>query len=212
MTQQTATRRAYVEPPVSAISTPNLNDAESSRLLDCINGVRGGTTVYFVRLTNRKQTRSPKRMPGADYRADPGLAPHAHEGWLVSAPTNKKRRVYLHVLDRARAGVESERDASEMTWAEIRAELDADRLLPKKQRKWNHTRITMAGIRSFRVLVTQERYRQPVTAVLPGLPVPTLTPAQALMLQGQGLMLQGQGLMLQAQAQAALDQFAQPTP
>ena len=64
-------------------------------------------------------------MPGQDYRPDPSLAPHAHEGMLVAAPLNKQEQVYLHLLDEARA------PGDEPT---------------------GHTRVTMRGILSFKVL------------------------------------------------------------
>ena len=183
--------REYVgEPPVTAISTPNLTEKSAGKLLNCINAVRSGEKVFFVRANNRKVTNSPKRMPGRDHKGDPGLSPGTHEGWLVSAPTNKKGKVYLHILDRARAGVDSDVEAYDMTWAEVQAELDQDKLLPKNERCWNHTRITMLGIQSFRVITSQDRYPEPQAA-------PVLVNPQAMV---QSLMLQSQALMLQAQA------------
>jgi hypothetical protein len=194
--------REYVgEPPVTAISTPNLTEQSASKLLNCINEVRSGEKVFFVRLNNRKQTKSPKRMPNRDFQPDPGLSPGTHEGWLVSAPTNKKGKVYLHLLDRARAGVDSGVEPHDLSWADIHAELAEDKLLPKNERRWNHTRITMLGIRSFRLIKSQDRYPEPVQSA------PVLTNPQAMV---QSLMLQSQALMLQAQALSI--QAFQPQP
>lgn len=201
------TREYEVEPPVTAISTPNLTEKSAAKLLNCINAVRSGEKVFFVRANNRKVTKSPKRMPDRDYQADRGLAPGTHEGWLVSAPTNKKGKVYLHLLDRARAGVDSDVEAYDMTWAEVQAELAEDKLLPKRERRWNHTRITMLGIRSFRVHKSEDRYPQAQT-------FPTMLNPQAmvqsLMLQSQSLMLQAQALSIQAYAGASYPRQPQP--
>lgn len=170
--------------PVSAISTPNLTSTESSELLACINEVRAGGKRFYVRLTNRKQTKGHKRMPGVDYRADPALAPHAHEGWLYAAPTNKKRMVYLRLMDEARAPLGEDGEP----------ELDPETGEPI--RKWNYTSVTMAGILSFKVIGDAPG---PLAAKV----APTLdaTAQQALLAQAFQM-----GMTIQAQAQG----LAQP--
>jgi hypothetical protein len=149
--------------PLSAISTPNLTDSESAALLRCINDVRQGEKVFFVRLTNRKQTKSRKRMPGEDYRPDPSLAPHAHEGMLVAAPLNRQKQVYLHLLDEARA------PGDEPT---------------------GHTRITMRGILSFKVLAEHPGPLAP--------PPPVAAPASDALVES--LLLQAQGVVASVKA------------
>ena len=81
----TATKEFEARSVVTDIVTPHLTAVESSTLLDCVNRIRSGEKVYLVRLTNRKVTRSRKRMPGDDYVADPALAPDAHEGIMFDA-------------------------------------------------------------------------------------------------------------------------------
>jgi hypothetical protein len=156
--------------PVSAISTPNLSNEESAALLDCINAVRSGEKVFLVRLTNQKVTKSRKRQPGVDYRPDPALRPHAHEGLLVKAPTNGQGEVYLHILDQARRPGDEEH---------------------------GHTRITMRGILSFRVLA---EYTGPNGRAAPE-PVavaPQDMLAQSLLMQAQAMMSMAMALQQQA--------------
>lgn len=177
-------------PPVTDISTPNLTDKESALLLDCINKVRSGEKEYLVLLTNKKVTNTPKRMPVEDYQPHPALAPNAHKGWLVAAPTNKEGKVYLHLLDGAR--------------------------IPPDDGDFGHTRITMDGILSFEVLrerpgpLAPFEYEagpeapQPEHGPPPPIPSfgqpfdPRVLMAQALMFQAQAMLLQAQALMAQA--------------
>ena len=112
-------------PQSPRIVCPNLTDNERIKLQACIDRVRSGEREFFVRVTNHKVTRSRKRVDGEDYNAKRALAPHAHEGWLVAAPTNKKGEVYIHIFDEARA---------------------------KDPNEFGHTRITMMGIQSFEVV------------------------------------------------------------
>lgn len=120
------TNRFVAEEPLSVIVTPHLKAEESAKLLACINAVRTGEKVFYVRLTNHKVTNGPKRIPPADYVADPALAPHAHEGLLVAAPINRKHKVYLRIHDEARK--------------------------PDEGRDFGFTNISMDGIESFKVL------------------------------------------------------------
>ena len=114
--------------PVANVVTPHLTQDEHDSLLDAINGVRAGEKEYYVLLTNRKVTKSRKRIADEDYVPHKALAPFAHKGWLVAAPTNQKGAVYLHVYDDARQNEAAEH---------------------------GHTRISMLGIRSFEVLRTR---------------------------------------------------------
>ena len=185
------------QPFVEAIVADGLTDDECEVLLRCINGVRSGETEYFVELTNRKQTNSRKRMPGDDYQADPALVPGGHRGWLVAAPRNKAELIYLHVYDEARAA--------------------------SKGDKYGHTRATLQGLRSFKVM-EDPRTGDPITrpgplapdvedvveAEAPQAQAPVAAAfdpqkaSQALMLQSQAMMCQAQALMLQA--------YSQPNP
>ena len=96
------------EPFVSAISTPDLTPAESSLLLECINAVRSGEKMFYVRLGHVKTGKGRSRIAGVDYEPDPTLSSQGHEGWLYAAPTNKKRTVYLRLKDEARAKPDQE--------------------------------------------------------------------------------------------------------
>ena len=162
------------------IRADGLQSDELVTLKECIAGVRAGKKEYFVLLTNRKQTNSKKRMPGEHYAANPALAPHAHRGWLVAAPTNKKGLVYLHIYDEARAKEKGER--------------------------FGHTRVTLQGLRSFEVEHDPRSY-QPITRPGPlgqPQPVPTPQPATVPMpdpqaLMGQAMILMGQAMVIQAQ-------------
>jgi len=160
---------------VSAISTPNLTDSEASELLRCINEVRAGNKRFYVRLTNRKQSKAKARVPGVDYKADPGLAPHAHEGWLYAAPTNKKLKVYLRIMDEARAPLGED------------GEVELDPETGEPIRKWNYTCVTMAGILSFKVMGD---------APGPLTPTPVATDQQALLAEAFQM-----GMRIQAKAQ-----------
>lgn len=111
---------------VPSIITPNLTDEEAAELLDAINDVRAGDKEFYVVVTNKKVTKSRKRLPERNYVPHPALAPHAHKGWLVAANTNKKGEVYLHILDEARRR-------------------------PEQDENHHHTRVTMKGILSFEI-------------------------------------------------------------
>jgi hypothetical protein len=125
-------------PPVAAdaVDTPNLTPAERSALIDCINSVRAGEVEFYVTVTNRKVTKSRKRLPNRDYVPDPALVPYAHKGWLVAAPINQQGKVYLHIYDEARAASQGD--------------------------DYGHTRVTMEGILSFKV-ETDPRTGEPIT-------------------------------------------------
>ncbi len=180
-------------PQSPRIVCPNLTDNERIKLQACIDRVRSGEREFFVRVTNHKVTRSRKRVDGEDYNAKRALAPHAHEGWLVAAPTNKKGEVYIHIFDEARA---------------------------KDPNEFGHTRITMMGIQSFEVVrdpltgqdITRpgplgiEDARQPAPkqaqaqqaqAQQPQLGDPRLLMAQAMFFQAQALMQMGQAMLAQ---------------
>jgi len=169
--------------PVSAISTPNLTDAEASALLECINDVRAGQKQFYVRLSNRKTTNGRKRMPGVDYQADRSLAPHAHEGWLYAAPTNKKKKVYLRLKDEARAKPDQE------------PEIDPETGEPVV--RWDYTSITMEGILSFKVIGNAPG---PVVPVKVAAPVLDAIAQQALLAEAFQM-----GMKIQSSAQAALN-------
>jgi hypothetical protein len=171
------------EPPVSAISTPNLTDAEASALLKCINEVRAGRKMFYVRLANRRTTNGRRRMPGVDYQADPGLTPNAHEGWMYAAPTNKKKKVYLRLKDEARAKPDQE------------PELDPETGEPLV--RWNYTSITMEGILAFKVIGNTPGPTVPVETAAPVLDA---TAQQALLSEAFQM-----GMKIQSQAQAALN-------
>jgi hypothetical protein len=178
-------------PPVADIVVPNLDPDEKLVLLDCINKVRAGELEYYVTVTNRKVTKSRKRLPDRDYRPDPALVPYAHKGWLVAAPINQKGLVYLHIYDEARA-----KSAGD---------------------KFGHTRVTMEGIQSFTV-EHDPRTFEPITRPGPLAdpddhpaaasehpdPVtdPLLVAANALFTQAQACTQMGQALLAQAAVQA----------
>jgi len=150
------------------IDADALRAGELEELRECIYQVQTGKLEYYVLLTNRKQTRSKKRMPGQDYDPNPALAPHAHKGWLVAAPVNKKGFVYLHIYDEARAQERGE--------------------------GFGHTRITLQGLRSFEVLRDRPG---PLAEPEPETPKPVQGPdPQALM--GQAMVFMGQAMIAQA--------------
>lgn len=169
---------------VQAISVPNLTDEEASELLRCINDVRQGRKVFYVRVTNHKVTNGRKRMPGQDYRPDPGLRPNAHEGLFTAAPTNRKSKVYLHILDEARAP------------------------LAPGEKAHGYTNISLEGIESFKVL---GEFPGPLAAheaprleqqpqARDGQPDPAFLLAQSLMLQAQAMFSMAMALQQQAMA------------
>jgi hypothetical protein len=184
-------------PPVTDITTPNLTTEESVELLECINKVRAGELEFSVLLTNKKVSPSPRRKPGPDYLPHPALRSHAHKGWMVSANTNKKGEVYLHILDEARRTADN---------------------------PYGHTRITMKGILSFEVLGQRpgplaaefrpqllQGDQQP--AQPPFDPTQILAQAHALALQAQALSVQAQMLaQLAGQAVPQQLQHAPPPP
>jgi hypothetical protein len=185
-------------PSVADISTPHLTSKESSKLLECINGLRSGEKQYLVRLTNRK-ARKPdgsykhgkKREAGVDFKADPALAPDAHEGIFYAAPTNKQGEVYLRLKDGARAPEDEDHG-------------------------W--TCVSLSQIRSFRVLGEFDGpLANPAQATEPEAPRleqpqgfpggfqgfdPRILMAQAMFAQAQAMILMGQALMAQTQSQA----------
>ena len=184
------TRVFVAESEVSAVHAPHLSDEAQRDLLNAINDVRTGKKVFYVRLTNRKVTKAPARVPEQDYRPDPGLQPHAHEGWLIAAPTNRKRKVYLRLKDEARQRM---------------VEDDGPR-------GWFHTCISLEGIRSFKILRDApgpEALAQPQPQAAPAQAV--AAPAFDAQLAAQALMLQSQALMCQAQA-LMLRAYGQPQP
>ena len=126
------------EPLVSAISTPDLTPAESSLLLECINAVRSGEKMFYVRLGHVKTGKGRSRIAGVDYKADKTLSPQGHEGWLYAAPTNKKRNVYLRLKDEARAKPDQAPNYDPET----------GELLPE----WDYTCATLANLFAFKVL------------------------------------------------------------
>lgn len=176
MTEQNDVVETFVpSPPVGDIVTNNLTSEESALLLDCINKVRAGETEFYVLLTNEKVTPTKRRMPGNDYVAHPALAPHAHKGWLVAAPLNKKGDVYLHILD------------------------DARMIVDETGEHPGHTRITMQGILSFEVLKSRPgRATKPAATSVPAPANPQLVLAQAMSAQAQAMMSMAQYLTLTA--------------
>jgi hypothetical protein len=161
------------------IQADALTPSELEELRECIFKVRSGQREYNVLLTNRKQTKSKKRLPGQHYDPNPALAPHAHKGWLVAAPTNKKGEVYLHLYDEARAQARGD--------------------------GFGHTRVTLRGLRSFEVLGERDGPLAPdepqtaqATAQAVGLD-PRVLMAQAMLMQAAGLNYMAQALMAQAQ-------------
>lgn len=183
MTTATATQPFTPLPTVGDISTPSLTDAESAKLLDCINGMRTGEHVYLVRVTYRKQTRAKPRIAGEDYVADPALRSDAHEGIMYAAPTNKRREVYLRLADGARR--------------------------PDETAEHGYTCLKPEGLTSFKVLgefpgpVAQERqqaaqgFAQGQGFAPQGNPMALMLMAQAMFATAQGLMLTAQALMAQ---------------
>jgi len=126
------------EPAVTLISTPLLSDTESTTLLECINGLRSGLKMFYVRMGHNKTGKGKPRVAGVDYKADPTLSPNSHEGWLYAAPTNKEKLVYLRMKDEARAKPDQE------------PELDPETDLPLV--KWNYTSTSLANIFAFKVI------------------------------------------------------------
>ena len=57
------------------IQADGLRAHELEELRECIHNVQKGLVQYEVLLTNRKQTKSKKRLPGEHYDAHPALAP-----------------------------------------------------------------------------------------------------------------------------------------
>lgn len=170
--QPIAAHGFVAEPPITVIVTPNLKAEESARLLECINKVRSGEKVYFVRLTNHKVTEGHKRLPPQDYVADPALRPHAHEGLLVDCKINRKGKPYLRLHDEARR--------------------------PAEGRDFGFTNISMDGIESFKVLGERPgplAHRRPE----PAAQAPNLQ-ATALAMQAQGLFMMGQAMVQMGQA------------
>ena len=139
MTTATATPAKNLS-PVSYISTPGLSDKESASVLVCINALRARERVYLVRVLYDKQGESSPRIAGEDYVPDPTLVRNAHEGIIYAAPTNRDQQVYLRLLDGARR--------------------------PDQEDNFGHTCLSLAGLRSFRVLgefagpAEQERQRR----------------------------------------------------
>lgn len=171
-----------------------LRPAELAELQECVRHVQSGELQYYVELTNRKQTKSKKRLPGEHYDPDPALRPHAHRGWLVAAPTNLQDEVYLHIYDEARAKVQGE--------------------------NFGHTRVTLRGLRSFKALTdprTGERITRPGPLGSPASTGPGQTPPFAgqsfpafspQMLMAWAMFMQGQALAMMAQA---MQDHARPT-
>lgn len=181
-TTATATPPFTPLPTVGDISTPSLSDDESAKLLDCINGLRTGETIYLVRVTYRKQTRAKPRIAGQDYVADPALRSDAHEGIMYAAPSNKRREVYLRLADGARR--------------------------PDETAEHGYTCLKPEGLTSFKVLgefpgyAAQERQaaQEAAQAAQPqSNPMALMLMAQAMFATAQGLMLTAQALMAQAQ-------------
>lgn len=183
MTTTTTERPAFTPlPTVGDISTPKLSDAESAKLLDCINGLRSGETSYLVRVTYEKQTKAKPRIEGEDYVRDPALRRDAHEGIIYAAPDNKRREVYIRMADGARR--------------------------PDEDAEHGYTCLKPAGLTSFKVLAEfpgpvaqerQEREAQPQGFPQGFQPDPAILMAQAMFAQAQALMLAGQAMLAQAQ-------------
>jgi hypothetical protein len=178
------------EPPISCIVTPGLKPEESARLLACINDVRAGRKVYFVRMTYHKVTDAPPRIPPQDYVPDPALRPCAHEGMLVQASINRKGALYLRLHDEARRPPEASRD-------------------------FGYTCVSLDGIESFKVLgerpgpVAQREQAQREAAA----PAPTApTMQQILAMQAQGMFMMGQAMFQMAQTMLAQIQPPVPQP
>ena len=187
----TDTMRTHdAEHAVEGLVAEGLRPSELAELERCVNAVRAGELEFYVKLTNKKQTASKKRMPGEHYDPDPTLVPGAHKGWLVAAPLNKEGNVYLHVYDEARAKERGE--------------------------GFGHTRVTLKGLRSFEVvtdprdgeqivrpgpLAEPESESEPTPQAQAVVAFDAALASQALMLQSQALMCQAQALMLRAYEQ-----------
>jgi hypothetical protein len=164
------------QPALDSIEAPHLTDDEREALHECINAVRAGELEFYVKATNRKVTKSKKRLPDTDYVADPTLVPHAHKGWMVAAPINKQGHPYIHIYDEARAAAKGDR--------------------------FGHTRITLRGIRSFAVETdprTGEEITRPGPLAAPEETAQTFDPAP-LQAQAQAIALQAKALAAQAEA------------
>jgi len=163
------------------IVAEGLKPSELDELLLCIAGVRSGQLEYFVTLTNKKQTKSRRRIAGVDYEANPALSPNAHKGWLVAAPVNKKGETYLHLFDEARAQELGE--------------------------NFGHTRATLRGLRSF-VVESDPRTGDSITRPGPlAVIVPVVVEAPradpVLQAQAEAIALQAEALAAQAKLLAA---------
>ncbi|MGE3483478.1 MAG: hypothetical protein AB7L09_01980 [Nitrospira sp.] len=180
----TATRTFTPLSLIGDISTPFLSDAESAKLLDCINGLRSGERVYLVRVVYHKQTNARPRVAGQDYVADPALRRDAHEGILYAAPSNKRREVYLRMADGARR--------------------------PDEMSEHGYTCFKPSGLASFRVLAefpgyaAQERQAaaqaeaQAAAQAFTFNADPNVLMAQAMFAQAQALLLMGQAMLAKA--------------
>lgn len=123
-------------PPVAVIVAAKLAQAEASKLLEVINGVRSGEAQYVVTTTYDKCTKAKPRIEGTHYQALPGTTCKLHTGTVVAAPTNKKGEVYLRIRDAARAPVPGEVavEGEEAGW----------------------TCVKLEGLKSFKVLAKQD--------------------------------------------------------
>lgn len=108
--ETTNTVAAPFEPlaPVTTLPTPKLSAVEAAKLLEVVNTVRSGESVYFVTFTYDKVTKAKPRIEGTHYQPLPGTTCKLHTGTVVKAPTNKKGAVYLLVRDAARAPLPGE--------------------------------------------------------------------------------------------------------
>lgn len=184
MTTTTVERPAFTPlPTVGDISSPKLSDAESAKLLDCINGLRSGETTYLVRVTYEKQTKAKPRIEGQDYVGDPALRRDAHEGIIYAAPDNKRREVYIRMADGARR--------------------------PDESAEHGYTCLKPQGLTSFKVLAEfpgpvaearQEAQAQAQAQAQAPQADPAILMAQAMFAQAQALMFAGQAMLAQAQA------------
>lgn len=188
MTTQAApnTANGFVpQEPITCIVTPNLPADQAATLLSCINKVRAGERVYYVRLTYHKVTNAPKRLPPQDYVEDPALRPHAHEGFLVEARVNKKGRLFMRLHDEARR-------PPEVT-----------------DRDYGYTCFLLDGIESFKVLgeragpaEVKRQQAEPQPTISQQQAVPPFQPnvQAALAMQAQGMFMMGQAMVQMAQA------------
>lgn len=183
--------RTQDEAPISVIVTPNLSAPESARLLECMNKVRSGERVYYVRITYHKVTKAPARVPGTDYVADPGLRPNAHEGWLVEARINRKGAPYIRLHDEARRPDNNGRD-------------------------YGFTCNSMEGIESFKVLGERpgpkaRSYEAPRQEQPQAVQAQASIVQMAVTMQAQGMFMMGQAMVLMAQAMGQpMPQFTPP--